>query len=77
MSTAMGWIQIVCVLSLVVAAAIPLGRFIADLFEGKRTPLTPILAPVERALYRVAGVDSKTEQGWLDYTLCMLALSYA
>jgi K+-transporting ATPase ATPase A chain len=50
MSTAIGWIQIFCVLSLVVAATIPLGRFIADLFEGKRTFLSPILAPVERAL---------------------------
>jgi len=30
---------------------------------------------VERALYRVAGVDAETEQGWLAYTLCMLAFA--
>jgi len=34
--TAVGSLQILVLLALVVAAAIPLGRFIADLFEGNR-----------------------------------------
>jgi K+-transporting ATPase A subunit len=34
--------------------------------------LTPILRPVESALYMAAGVDEKREQGWLAYTIGML-----
>jgi potassium-transporting ATPase potassium-binding subunit len=64
-----GWLQIVLVLVLVVGGAYPLGRFIAELFEGRRTFLSPVLAPVERGLYRLAGVDPEVEQDWLTYTL--------
>ena len=41
-------------------------------FSGERTFLTPILRPVELALYGAAGVDEKREQGWLAYTVGML-----
>jgi K+-transporting ATPase ATPase A chain len=41
-------------------------------FNGQRTFLTPILRPVELALYGAAGVDEKSEQGWLAYTVGML-----
>src|SRR5258708_2105400 len=73
--TAGGWLQIAIVLALVVAAAIPLGDFISAALEGRRTFLSPVLVPVERGFYRLAGVDEKKEQGWLAYTLAMLAFS--
>jgi K+-transporting ATPase ATPase A chain len=63
------------VLALVVGLAYPLGRYIVELFEGRRTFLSPVLGPVERGLYRLAGVDPAIEQGWLVYTLCMLAFT--
>ena len=56
-----------------VGLAYPLGSFIVELFEGRRTFLSPALAPVERGLYRLAGADPEVEQGWFTYTLCMLA----
>jgi K+-transporting ATPase ATPase A chain len=73
--TIVGWLQIALVLASVVGLAHPLGSFVAELFEGRRTFLSPVLAPVERALYRVAGVDPAVEQGWIPYTLCMLAFA--
>jgi K+-transporting ATPase ATPase A chain len=73
--TTIGWLQIALVLSLVVGLAYPLGGFLVELFEGRRTILSPVLAPVERGVYRLAGVDPAIEQGWLAYTLCMLAFS--
>jgi K+-transporting ATPase ATPase A chain len=73
--TFVGWLQIAIVLALVVAAAVPLGRFIAAVLGGERTFLSPVLVPVERVFYRLAGVDEKKEQGWLAYTLAMLAFS--
>jgi K+-transporting ATPase ATPase A chain len=56
----------------VVGLAYPLGAFIAELFEGRRTFLSPGLASMERGLYRFAGVDAAIEQGWLAYALNML-----
>ncbi len=46
--TIVGWAQIALILAAVIAAAIPLGGYIARVLAGERTFLTPILAPVER-----------------------------
>ncbi len=73
--TAMGWLQIVLILAAVVAAAIPLGTYIARVMSGERTFMTALLAPLERGFYGLAGVDPRREQGWRTYTLAMLAFS--
>ncbi len=70
-----GWAQIAFILLLVLAAAWPLGLFMARVFNGERTFLTPVLAPVERGFYAMADVDPNKEQSWLSYTLAMLALN--
>src|SRR3954468_1298329 len=75
--TLIGWAQIALVLACAVAAAVPLGRFIARVAAGERTFLHPVLGPVERAIYAVAGVDPDRGQGWKAYTLAMLAFSAA
>ena len=66
-----GWLEIFCVLAAVVAFAWPFSRFIAAVFAGQKT----FLSPLENALYRLAGVDPVEEQNWLSYTLSMLAFS--
>jgi K+-transporting ATPase ATPase A chain len=73
--TAIGLAQIAIVLVAAVLAALPLGNFIARVLAGERTILSPALAPVERAFYRLSGVDPKCEQSWLTYTFAMLAFS--
>ncbi|QGM46904.1 potassium-transporting ATPase subunit KdpA [Methylocystis heyeri] len=72
-----GFIQIAVTLLLVFAAAAPLGGYIRRVMEGERTPLSALGAPVERAFYRLAGVDAGREQGWLAYAMSMLAFSVA
>ena len=76
MST-VGWLQIIVVLALVVAAAVPLGAYMARVMAGERTVLSPVLLPVERGFYALMGVDPRREQGWRGYTLAMLAFSAA
>ena len=73
--TIVGWAQIALILAAVIAAAIPLGGYIARVLAGERTFLTPILAPVERVFYRLSGVDPAREQSWFVYTMAMLAFS--
>ncbi|MBS9478387.1 potassium-transporting ATPase subunit KdpA [Ancylobacter radicis] len=75
--TVLGWLQIAIILALVVAAAVPLGGYMARLYAGERTLLSSVLGPVERGLYRLAGTDPKVEQSALGYTLAMLAFNAA
>ncbi len=75
--TVVGWLQIILILAAVVAFAIPLGAYMGRVFAGERTFLSPVLGPVERGFYKVSGIDPAREQGWLAYTLAMLAFNAA
>ncbi|KAF0125512.1 MAG: kdpA [Methylocystaceae bacterium] len=73
--TSIGLAQIAIVLLAVIVAAIPLGNYIATVLAGERNLLSPVLSPIERVFYRLAGVDPAREQNWLAYTMAMLAFS--
>ena len=45
----------------------PVGRYMARVFAGERTPLDPLLCPLERFLYRMTGVKPKVEMRWQEY----------
>jgi potassium-transporting ATPase potassium-binding subunit len=70
--TAIGWIQIILFCAIIVALVKPLGWYMTRVFNGERTFLSPILRPVEVALYSIGGVDEKREQHWVTYTVAML-----
>ena len=73
--TIVGWAQIVLVLAAVIAAAVPLGAYIAHVLAGERTIFSRVLIPVERAFYKLSGVDPAREQSWAVYASAMLAFS--
>ena len=75
--TLAGTFEIVLTLALVLIAAYPIGAFMADVFENRRTFLTPIIGPIERGLYRVAGVDPEVEQKWFEYAISMVVFGGA
>jgi len=70
--TLIGWIQILLYCAIIAALTPVLGGYMTRVFNGQRTFMTPVLRPVELALYRAAGIDEKREQGWLAYTVGML-----
>ncbi len=53
----------------------PLGDFMADVLDGRRTWLTPVLGPLERLFYRWSGVNPAVEQDWKGYALAMLTFN--
>jgi K+-transporting ATPase ATPase A chain len=57
------------------ALAYPLGRFMARVYEG-RTSLQRVFDPIERALYRLAGVDATHEMSWKEYALATLVFNF-
>ena len=67
-----GLFEIVLTLALVMAAAHPVGAFMADVFQNRKTFLKPLLGPIERALYRLAGIDAEAEQEWHEYAISMV-----
>ena len=68
-----GWIQIALYCAVVLALVKPLGLYMTRVFNGERTFLSPVLAPVERGLYRAAGLDARQEQTWLGYAGALVA----
>ena len=70
-----GWLQIGFVLVAVLLLVKPLGLYMASVFSGERTFLSPILGPVERGFYAVAGVRTDKDQSWLGYTMGVLLFS--
>ncbi|QDI79812.1 potassium-transporting ATPase subunit KdpA [Methylorubrum populi] len=70
--TLIGWFQIALFCAVVLALVKPLGAYMTRVFAGERTILSPLLIPIERGLYRAAGIDARHEQTWLGYGLAML-----
>jgi K+-transporting ATPase ATPase A chain len=70
-----GWLQIALFFVLVLACAKPLGMYIAAVMEGRRTWLSPLLAPCERVIYRICGISADREQRWTGYAGSLLMFS--
>src|ERR1700716_2739892 len=70
--TVIGWIQILLYCAIVIAIVPFLGAYMTRVFNAERTLLSPVLRPVEAALYWAGGVDEKREQHWVTYTIAML-----
>ena len=50
----------------------PLGSYMARVFQGERTVLSPLLAPCEKFIYRLSGVDPADETGWQHYARAVI-----
>ncbi len=73
--TVSGWLQIALFSVIVILITRPLGGYMTRVFAGERTFLSPVLRPVERAIYWCCGVDEKEEQHWLTYAVAVLFFS--
>jgi potassium-transporting ATPase potassium-binding subunit len=68
-------LQVALFLLIILLITKPVGLYMYNVYEGKRTWLSPVLVPVERVLYRISHVDPEEEHGWLHYTIDMLVFS--
>src|SRR5579871_1870164 len=74
--TANGWFQIGVFFVVLLAVTKPLGVFMANVFERKKTFLDPLLRPIEKLLYKCCGIDDSREMDWKEYTVAMLLFSF-
>ncbi len=68
-------LQFILYAALVIALAWPLGLYLARVYEGETTRLSPVLAPVERRVFALAGIRPDQGQHWTRYALSVLAFS--
>jgi K+-transporting ATPase ATPase A chain len=75
--TAHGYTQIGLYFAVLVALAIPLGAYMARVYENGATGLEKVLGPVERLMYRLMGVEASDETDWKTYAVGMLLFNVA
>ena len=57
--------------------SVPLGLYMARVFNDERTFLDPVLRPLEKLIYRLCGIRPATEMTWFEYAISMLLFSMA
>jgi K+-transporting ATPase ATPase A chain len=70
--TFIGWVQIALFCAIIIALTRPVGAYLTTLANGQANFLSPVLAPVERGIYAMAGVRPGAEQGWVGYVTGLL-----
>ncbi len=76
MNSPNSWLQFALYVGALLVITKPLGLFLVQVLDARgRTFLDPIVRPFERLTYRVCGIDPEKEQGWIGYTLALLAFS--
>jgi potassium-transporting ATPase potassium-binding subunit len=73
--TSTGWLQIVMFTALVAVTVRPFGGYMKRVFSGEPTALGRALQPIERGIYRLAGIDPAAEQKWYVYASALLAFN--
>jgi len=72
--TANGYLQLAFYVVVLIALAMPLGTYMANVYEG-RSLAARLGAPFERLIYRLCGIDPAQEMRWTQYALAVLWFS--
>jgi K+-transporting ATPase ATPase A chain len=71
-----GWLQLILISGTLLALTKPMGLYLVRVLDAEgRTPLDPVLGPIERLFYRILRIDPKKEQDWKAYAIAVIALS--
>jgi K+-transporting ATPase ATPase A chain len=75
--TTPGVVQIVVFFLLIVALTKPMGLFLTQVYEGRRTFLHPLLRWLEVLIYKLVGIREDEEQKWTQYSFSLIVFSIA
>ncbi len=68
-------VQLVLFTALLLLLVRPLGAYMARAYRGERTLLSRVVGPLERGLYRAAGIRPEREMTWQAYAAAVLFFS--
>ncbi len=69
------WAQLILYMVILLAVVRPLGSYMAKVYQNQRVFLEPVLGPVERFIYRLSGIDPRSEMTWKTYAVAMLVFN--
>ncbi|MEI7434303.1 MAG: potassium-transporting ATPase subunit KdpA [Methanomicrobiales archaeon] len=68
-------IQLVLFAVILMLFLVPFGRFMARVYTGEHTILTPVTAPIETWVYRVLGTSPDEEMDWKSFAIALLVFN--
>ncbi|WP_244834072.1 potassium-transporting ATPase subunit KdpA [Clostridium sp. BJN0001] len=68
-------LQYALYLIILVALAIPLGKYIAKVMDGEKVFLSKILVPCENGIYKLMRIDKNEDMEWKKYSLSVILFS--
>ncbi|MFO1311104.1 MAG: potassium-transporting ATPase subunit KdpA [Burkholderiales bacterium] len=74
---AAGWLQLALYVAILLLLAKPLGAYMAAVYEGRAARAQRVVGPLERIIYRAAGVDPAQPMTWIEYAAAMLWFNLA
>jgi K+-transporting ATPase ATPase A chain len=66
------WFQLIFYIVVLLLLSKPLGSFMAKVYQGEQTFLDRVLGPVERLIYRLAGVKPEEDMNWMTYAIAVM-----
>lgn len=66
------WLQLILYIVVLLLLTKPLGAYMAKVYQGERIALDRVLGPAQRFLYRLSGIDPRSEMTWQTYAFAML-----
>ncbi len=73
--SANAYLQLAFYLVVLIAMAIPLGEYMARIYEGRPAWLNQAGRPLENLVYRICSVDASREMVWTEYAVAMLVFN--
>lgn len=74
--TSLDYAQLLIFLTAILLATPIVGSFMTNVFEGRRTFLSPVLGWLESLTYLAGGVDRREEMGWKTYARHLLIFNF-
>jgi K+-transporting ATPase ATPase A chain len=68
-------LEILAFFALLTLLAKLLGGYIAKVYQGERTILSPLFVPLENKIYRLTGIEKDAEMNWKQYAVAMLVFN--
>ena len=73
--TGNSWLQLALYMAVLTACVIPLGGFMAKVFQGERHILSPVLGWLEKSIYAIMGTDPEKDMTWVQYAMAIMVFS--
>ena len=70
--TTSNWLECGLYFAVLLILVKPLGWYMARVYAGQPCGLDWLFGPLERLLYRLSGVNSKSEMNWATYAFALL-----